>query len=199
MESHLTVLLPLAAVWLAAGWLADGLPRLDHARALRRRTGWVLALTLAGLGLTAAVLVAGLSSAGATAADRAAAGLGLAAAPALVVAASTVRRMRRLRAGAGALASAPGTPAPYGLRAAAGHPLVGLPVQVTGLTILPAVVTASSPGLPFGPGATGAAITVGVLGVAAIGVRHALRHSRLVERATPARPASPRAASPLHV
>ncbi|MCM0676958.1 hypothetical protein NCC78_20035, partial [Micromonospora phytophila] len=75
MESHLTVLLPVAAVWLAAGWLADGLPRLDRARALRRRAGWLLALTLAALGLTSAVLAAGLSSAGDTPADRAAAGL----------------------------------------------------------------------------------------------------------------------------
>ncbi|MEU9505633.1 hypothetical protein AB0D32_05050 [Micromonospora sp. NPDC048170] len=199
MESHLTVLLPLTAVWLVAGWLADGLPRLDHARALRRRTGWVLALTLTGLGLTAAVLVAGLSSAGATPADRAAAGLTLAAVPALVVALCSVRRVRRLRAGAGALSSAPETPAPHGLRASAAHPLIGLPVQVTGLALLPAVATASTPGLPFGPGVAGPAITVGVLGVAAIGVRHALRHSRLVERAVPARPASPRAAGALHV
>ncbi|MEH1099473.1 hypothetical protein [Micromonospora sp. CPCC 205561] len=199
MESHLTVLLPLAAVWLAAGWLADGLPRLDHALALRRRTGWVLTLTLTGLGLTAAVLVAGLSSAGATPADRAAAGLGLAAAPALVVAACGVRRMRRLRAGARALASAPGTPAPHGLRAAAAHPLIGLPVQLTGLAMLPAVAAAGTPGLLSGPGVTGPAITLGVLGVAAIGVRHALRHNRLVERALPAGTASARAASPLHV
>ncbi|MBQ1074151.1 hypothetical protein KBX06_13415 [Micromonospora sp. C31] len=199
MEIHLTVLLPLTAVWLVAGWLADGLPRLDHARALRRRTGWVLALTSTGLGLTAAVLVAGLSSAGAAPADRAAAGLTLAAVPALVVAACTVRRVRRLRAGAVALSSAPDTPSPHGLRASAAHPLIGLPVQVTGLAILPAVVTASAPGLLFGPGVTGPAITVGVLGVAAIGVRHALRHNRFVERAAPARPASARAAGPLHV
>ncbi|MCX4387565.1 hypothetical protein OG777_11560 [Micromonospora peucetia] len=199
MESHLTVLLPLTAVWLAAGWFADGLPRLDHARALHRRTGWVLALTLTGLGLTAGVLVAGLSSAGATPADRAAAGLTLAAAPALVVAACTVRRVRRLRAGAAALSSASETPAPHGLRASAAHPLIGLPVQVTGLGILPAVAAASTPDLPFGAGVTGLAITVGVLGVAAIGVRHALRHSRLVERAVPAHPTSPRAAGALHV
>ncbi|MFG2011051.1 hypothetical protein ACGFNF_18495 [Micromonospora sp. NPDC048868] len=199
MEIHLTVLLSLAAVWLVAGWLADGLPRLDHARALRRRTGWVLALTLTGLGLTAAVLGAGLSSAGATPADRAAAGLTLAVAPALVVAACTVRRVRRLRAGAGALSSAPGTPAPHGLRASAAHPLIGLPVQVTGLVILPAVAAASAPDLLSGPGVAGPAVTLGVLGVAAIGVRHALRHSRLVERAVPVRPASPRAAGALHV
>ncbi|WP_091107786.1 hypothetical protein [Micromonospora citrea] len=199
MESHLTVLAPLAAVWLAAGWLADGMPRLDLADDLRRRAGRVLALTLTALGLTAAVLGVGLSSGGATPVDRAAAGLTLAAAPALVVATCTVRRVRRLRAGAGAFAAAPGTPAPHGLRAAAAHPLVGLPLQVTGLAVLPAVVAAGAPGLLFGPGVTGPAITGGVLGVAAIGVRHALRHSRLAERATPPRPASSRAAGPLHV
>jgi hypothetical protein len=120
------------------------------------------------------------------------------AAPALAVAACTVRRVRRLRAGAGAFAAAPETPAPHGLRAAAAHPLVGLPLQLTGLAILPAVVAAGAPDV-FGPGVTGPAITVGVLGVAAIGVRHALRHSRLAERAAQPRPASPRAARPLHV
>ncbi|PWU48284.1 hypothetical protein DLE60_34465, partial [Micromonospora globispora] len=91
MDDHLTVLLPIAAVWLAAGIVADGLPRLDRARALRRRTGWLSTLTLTGLGLTAAVLIAGLQSAGTTPVDRAAAGLALAAAPAAVVALCTVR------------------------------------------------------------------------------------------------------------
>lgn len=181
MESHLVVLLPLAAVWLAAGWLADRLPGAEQARDLRRRTGPVLALTVAGLVLTATVLAVGL--AGATTFDRAAAGLGLAVAPALVVSACTVRRVRRLRAGAGAFAAAPLTPAPHGLRAAAAHPLIGLPLQLTGLAVLPAVVGALAPDVPTE--ATGPAITVGALGAAVIGVRHALRHSRLVERATP--------------
>ncbi|MBM0259004.1 hypothetical protein JNW89_21785, partial [Micromonospora sp. 4G55] len=72
MDGHLIVLLPIAGVWLAAGVVADRLPRLDRARALRRRTGWLLALTLTGLGLTAAVLAVGLTSAGATPVDRAA-------------------------------------------------------------------------------------------------------------------------------
>jgi hypothetical protein len=128
MDDHLTVLLPVAAVWLAAGIVADGLPRLDRARALRRRTGWLSALTLTGLSLTATVLIAGLQSAGTTPVDRAAAGLGLATAPAAVVALCTVRRVRRLRAGTGAFAAAPDTPAPHGLRAAAAHPLIGLPL-----------------------------------------------------------------------
>ncbi|MGN9811956.1 hypothetical protein ACTMSW_21680 [Micromonospora sp. BQ11] len=199
MESHLAVLLPLAAVWLTAGALADGLPRLDRARTLRRRTGQVLALTGAALGLTVVVGVAGLSSDGGTVVDRAAAGLTLAVVPAGAVAICAVRRMRRLWAGAGAFATAPDTPAPHGLRAAAAHPLIGLPVQVTGLATLPAVVVAAMPELMTRTGASGPAITVGVLGVAAIGVRHALRHSRLAEQAMP-EPASPRtAARPLHV
>ncbi|MEV0809302.1 hypothetical protein [Micromonospora sp. NPDC050200] len=200
MDDHLIVLLPIAAVWLAAGVVADRLPRLDRARALRRRTGWLLALILTGLGLTAAVLAVGLTSAGATPVDRAAAGLGLAAGPALTVAVCTVRRLRRLRAGAGAFASAPETPAPHGLRAAGAHPLIGLPVQVTALAALPPVLSAAGLDLAADPRLTGPAVTLGGLAVIAIGVRLALRHSRLAERALPeAAPASARAARPLHV
>lgn len=185
MDSHLLVLLPVAAVWAAAGVLADGLPRLDRACALRRRTGWLSALTLTGLALTAAVLVVGLQSAGTTPIDRAASGLRLAAVPALVVAVCSVRRIRWLRAGAGAFATAPDTPAPHGLRAAAAHPLVGLPLQVTALAVLPAVVSAAGIDVLAAPAVAGPAITVGALAVIVIGVRHALRHNRFVERATP--------------
>ncbi|GIJ08647.1 hypothetical protein Van01_18610 [Micromonospora andamanensis] len=199
MQSHLALLLPVIAVWWTAGYLADGLPRLNHARELRRHTGWLLALTLTGLGLTVALPVAGLATVGPTLADRAADGLALAALPALLVAACTVRRLRRLWAGAGALAAAPGTPAPHGLRAAAAHPLLGLPLQVTGLALLPAVVAASGAGQFLGPAATGPAITVAALAVAVIGVRHALRHNRLAERAMPERLSSPRPAGALHV
>ncbi|MFU8875333.1 hypothetical protein [Micromonospora sp. SL4-19] len=200
MDLQLAVLLPVAAVWVAAGLVADGLPRLDRARALRRRTGWLSALTLAGLVLTAAVLVMGLQSAGTTAVDRAATDLNLAAAPALVVAACTLRRVRRLRAGTRAIAAAPATPAPHGLRAAAAHPLVGLPIQLTALAILPAMVEAAGVDLLAAPAVTGPAVTVGVLGVIAIGVRHALRHNRLAERALPpAATGSARTADPLHV
>lgn len=198
MENHLAVLFPVAVVWWMAGWLADGLPRLEQARVLRRRAGWVLGLTLAGLGLTGAVLLAGLTGT-AVPANRAAAGLALTAAPALVVAVCTVRRMRRLHDGASALAAAPRIPAPHGLRAAAAHPLVGLPVQVTAMAILPALVAASGADLLARPAVTGSAVTLGVLGVAAIGVRHALRHNRLAERAMSERPASARTARALHV
>ncbi|MCW3842432.1 hypothetical protein ONA70_20230 [Micromonospora yasonensis] len=197
MDSHLIVLLPVAVAWTAAGVVADGLPRLDRARALRRRTGWLSGLTLTGLALTAAVLVAGLLSAGTTPIDRAASGLRLAAAPALVVAACSVRRIRHLRAGAGAFAAAPDTPAPHGLRAAAAHPLVGLPLQLTALAVLPAVVSAAGVDLLAAPAVAGPTITVAALGAAVIGVRHALRHNRLAERAMPT--VSPRPAGPLHV
>ncbi|MET8911120.1 hypothetical protein [Micromonospora sp. NPDC004551] len=200
MDEPLTVLLPVAAVWLAAGVLADGLPRLDRARALRRRTGWLSALVLTGPALTAAVLAAGLQSAGTTALDRAASGLALAAAPALVVAVCTVRRVRWLRAGAGAFAAAPDTPAPHGLRAAAAHPLIGLPLQVTAVAAVGAVLPATGVDLLATPAVAGPAITVAVLGVIAIGVRHALRHNRLAERALPPAVAvSARAGRPLHV
>ncbi|MDG4794784.1 hypothetical protein [Micromonospora sp. WMMD1082] len=200
MQSHLALLLPVATVWWVAGYLADGLPRMTRAHELRRHTGRLLALTLVALGLTVVLPIAGWATVGATVADRAAGGLTLAAVPALVVALCTVRRLRWLRAGAGALAAAaPSTPAPHGLRAAAAHPLIGLPLQVTGLALLPALVAASGAGQFLGPGATGPAITVGALGVAVIGVRHALRHNRLIERAMPERTASARPAGALHV
>ncbi|MBY8875544.1 hypothetical protein K7640_27300 [Micromonospora sp. PLK6-60] len=199
MPEHLAVLLPIAGAWVAAGVVAERLPTPDLARVLRQRTAWLLGLTLTGLGLTAGVLAAGLQSPGGTPYDQATAGLALAVLPALAVAICTVRRVRRLRAGAGALAGAPGTPAPHGLRAAAAHPLIVLPVQLTALATVPAVLSASGLDLFTGPGVTGAAVTVGVLGALAIGVRHALRHSRLAERVAPAESTSARAASPLHV
>lgn len=199
MESQLTILLPVAAAWLAAGVVADGLPRLRNTRMLRRRTGWLLVLTLTGLALTAAVLGGGLLSAGTAPVDQAAAGLTLTAGPALVATICSVRRIRRLRAGAGAFASAPATPAPHGLRAAAAHPLVGLPLQVTALATVPALITATGTDLGANPGVTGPAITVGALAVVAIGVRHALRHNRFAERARPVAVRSTRAAGALHV
>ncbi|MET7950061.1 hypothetical protein [Micromonospora sp. NPDC005324] len=200
MESQLTILLPIAAVWLAAGVVADGLPRLRNTRMLRRRTGWLLMLALTGVALTAVVLGGGLLSAGTAPVDRAAAGLTLAAGPALVATVCSVRRIRRLWAGAGAFASAPATPAPHGLRAAAAHPLVGLPLQVTALATVPALIAAAGADLGADPGVAGPAITVGALAVIAIGVRHALRHNRFAERARPAAVTrSTRTAGALHV
>ncbi|WP_238425537.1 hypothetical protein [Micromonospora parastrephiae] len=199
MESQLTILLPIAAVWLAAGVLADGLPRLRDARTLRRRTGWLLALALTGAALTAVTLTGGLLSAGATPVDRAAAGLILTIGPALVVVVCSVRRIRRLWAGAGAFASAPAPPRRTACAPRRHIPSSGLPLQVSALTTLPAVIAAAGADLGAEPGVTGPAITVGALAVAVIGVRHALRHSRLAERTRPAASPSARAAGPLHV
>ncbi|SIN28189.1 hypothetical protein [Micromonospora cremea] len=199
MESPLAALLPITVLWLAAGVVADGLPRLDRARALRRRAGHLLVLTLVGLTLTGTVLATGLFSAGNSPADQAATALNLAGLPTLMVAVCTVRRVRRLWAGAGAFAAAPETPAPHGLRAAAAHPLIGLPLQVTAVLTVPAVAAAGGTDLLAAPGVTGPAITVGALGILAIGVRHALRHSRLAERARPDAQRSARAPGPLHV
>ncbi|MCI4063496.1 hypothetical protein MRQ36_13265 [Micromonospora sp. R77] len=77
--------------------------------------------------------------------------------------------------------------------------MVGLPLQVTALATVAALVPAAAGDLFADPGVTGAAVTVGVLAVAAIGVRHALRHNRLAERAMPAAVSSPRTAGALHV
>ena len=149
MAGHLIVLLPVAAVWVAAAVVADGLPRLDRARALRRRTGWLSALTLHRPGADRRACCSWACRARAT---RWSTGpppaSALAAAPALMVAVCTVRRVRRLRAGAGAFARAPETPAPHGLRAAGAHPLIGLPLQVTALATVPAVVSAAGAGPP---------------------------------------------------
>ncbi|MFD0783751.1 hypothetical protein ACFQZ8_07475, partial [Micromonospora azadirachtae] len=99
----------------------------------------------------------------------------------------------------GAFATAPGTPTPYGLRAAAAHPLIGLPVQVTALLTVAGMIAASGGDRFTTPGVTGPAITAGALGILAVGVRHALRHNRLAERARAPEPASTRASRPLHV
>ncbi|WBB78276.1 hypothetical protein O7606_18825 [Micromonospora sp. WMMD882] len=190
MDDHLIALVPVAAVWVAAGVVADGLPRLHRARALRRRAGWSITLCLAGLGLMASVTLAALGTVGTTSADRAAAGFALAALPALLVAVCTVRRLRRLRAGAAALAAAPRAPVPPGLRAHAAHPLVGLPLQLTGLALAVAAVVASDLGAGL---AGGPALTLGLLAVASVGVRHALRHDRLASRAPAEGPVGQRA------
>ncbi|MDW5327292.1 hypothetical protein [Plantactinospora sp. KLBMP9567] len=199
MDSDLVILLAMAAVWLAAGLVVEGLPQLRAARRLRRRTGLLLALVGSGLAGLAGVLLAGLVEAEPTLADRTAVGLALPAVPAVVVAAVTVRRLRQLWVGTGAFARAPETPAPPALRAAAAHPMIALPVQVTGLVMLPALVTATGLVPLTSPGMIGVVLTAAVLAVGTIGVRHALRHSRLVERAVTVRSRSSRTAGVLHV
>jgi hypothetical protein len=200
MNIELAMLIGLAAGWLAAGLVADGLPGARTAGALRRRTGSLLALTLAGLLAMAAVGLAALISAGPTLADRLSLHLALPAVPAAVVAFSAVPRLRRLWLAAGAFRAAPDTPVPPALRAGAAHPMIGFPLQVAGLVTLPAMVTATGLVALTGPAMIGMVLTAAVFLAVTIGIRHALRHSRLAERAVLVRPpASPRTSGLLHV
>ncbi len=169
----------LAAVWLSAGLLADGLPIARTAAELRRRAGLLSILVGGGAALFVAVPVVTGALPGPSAAPAAAL---LAAVPAIVVMTSTLRRLGHVRAGAGAFATAPQTPVPPGLRAAAAHPLVAAPLQVTGLAALVGLpIAAGVVEVPAGDVA-GVAITTAAVAVAAIGIRHALRHSRLSVR-----------------
>lgn len=169
----------LAAVWLTAGLLVEALPAARCARQLRRRAGFLSMVVGAGAAVFVAVpVVTGLIP-GESAAPAAAL---LPAIPALVVLTVSVRRLAQVRRGAGAFATAPLTPVPPGLRAAAAHPLVAAPLQVTGLATLVGLPIAA--GVVTVPGSDIAGIAVTIVGVAvvAIGVRAALRHSRLSVR-----------------
>ncbi|MFI6758267.1 hypothetical protein ACIBF5_03860 [Micromonospora sp. NPDC050417] len=188
MDIDLAVLVAVAVVWLAAGLVADGLPQLDSPRTLRRRTTWLLALTGTGLGTLAALGLVALVAAGPTVADRAPLALLLPSVPATAVALLTVGRLRRLRAGAGAFASAPDAPLSPALRAGAAHPMIALPLQVAGLVTLPALVSATS--LVPVAALTGFALTTSLAVVSVIGVRHALRHNRLSENSITVRPSA---------
>ncbi|MFC6019209.1 hypothetical protein ACFP2T_23740 [Plantactinospora solaniradicis] len=199
MFVDLAILLAIAVVWVAAGLVAEGLPRLRTARPLRRRSRLLFVLVVSGLAGLAGVLLTGAVEADPTLADRTAVGLALPAVPAVVVAALTVRRVRELWLRAGAFAAAPEAPAPPALRAAAAHPMIALPVQVTGLVMLPGLVTAAGLVPLTSPSMIGLVLTAAVLAIGTIGVRHALRHSRLVERAVTIRPRSSRSAGILHV
>jgi hypothetical protein len=166
----------LAGVWLTAGLLADALPGARTARELRRRARTLSILVGGWIAVFIAVpLVVGILP-GTSAAPAAAV---LPAVPALVVLMATARRLTQVRRGAGAFATAPLTPAPPALRAAAAHPLVATPLQVTGLAALAGVPIAA--GVIDVPGAqvAGTALTVAGVAVMALGIRHALRHSRL--------------------
>jgi hypothetical protein len=166
----------LVAVWLTAGLLADALPSARSALQMRHRAGLLTALVAGGAAVFVAVpLVTGLLP-GESAAPAAAL---LPAGPALIVLTATLRRLTQVRRGAGAFATAPQAPVPPALRAAAAHPLILVPLQVTGLATLISLPIAG--GLVEVPGADLAGIAVTVVGVAvlAIGVRAGLRHSRL--------------------
>ena len=166
----------LAAVWLAAGLLADTLPAARTARELRRRAHVLSMMVGAGAAVFIAVpVVSGLVS-GESAAPTAAM---LPAMPALLAVTITAHRLSQIRRGAGAFATAPMTPAPPALRAAAAHPLVATPLQVTGLAALVGAPIAA--GIVEVRGTDVAGIALVIAGVAALtlAIRHAVRHSRL--------------------
>ncbi|HWS38577.1 MAG TPA: hypothetical protein VN408_38295 [Actinoplanes sp.] len=169
----------LAAAWLAAGLLSDGLSTAATAHQFRRRAGLVTGLIVAGLAVFIAVPLVATVLPGVQAAPAAAL---LPAVPGLLVVTSTVRRLGRVRRGAGAFATAPLTPIPPGLRAAAAHPLLAAPLQVTGLAALVGLpIAADLVTLPIGEsaGVAGFAVIGVALAIAGIGVRAALRHNRL--------------------
>lgn len=166
----------LAAVWLTAGLLADGLPVARTAARMRRRAGLLSLLVGGGAAVFVAVPVITGILAGPSAAPTAALP---AAVPAIIVMTATLRRLGQVRAGAGAFATAPQTPVPPGLRAAAAHPLIAAPLQVTGLGALVGLPVAAGVVTIPDSDMTGIAVTAAALVVAAIGIRHALRHSRL--------------------
>jgi hypothetical protein len=194
--ADLSLIGALALAWLAAGLIADALPAARTARELRRRAGILAVVIGVGAAVFVAIplvswLVPGRSSAPAAAL--------LAAVPAFVVLTTGARRLGRISRGARVFASAPQIPVPPALRAAAAHPLVLVPIQVTGLAALIGLPIAG--GLVQVPGADVAGIAITVVGVAviAIGVRAAVRHSRLsllalapIGRSRPRVPASTR-------
>lgn len=166
----------LAGVWLVAGLLADGLPAARTALELRRRASLLSALVAAGAAVFVAVpIVTGLLPGE----SAAAAAVLPAAIPGLIVLTLGVRRLGQVRRGAGVFAEAPLTPVPPALRAAAAHPLVLVPLQVTGLAAILALPIAGRVVEVPGTDVAGIAITLVGVAVLAIGVRAAMRHSRL--------------------
>jgi hypothetical protein len=169
----------LAAIWLTAGLLVEGLSTANCASELRRRSGLLSMLVGAGAAVFVAVpVITGLIP-GPSAAPAAAL---LPAIPAMVVLTVSLRRLTQVRRGSGAFATAPRTPVPPGLRAAAAHPLVAAPLQVTGLATLVGLPIAAGVVSVPGSDVAGIAITIVAVAVVAIGIRAALRHSRLSVR-----------------
>lgn len=166
----------LAGVWLSAGLLVDGLASARTAAALRRRARVLSGLVVAGAAVFVAVpVVIGLLPGESVAA----AAVLPAAVPALIMLTAGVRRLNVVRRGAGVFAAAPQTPVPPGLRASAAHPLVLVPLQVTGLAALLGLPIAGRVVEIPGADVAGIAVTAVGLAVVVIGVRAAVRHSRL--------------------
>ncbi|HTF09503.1 MAG TPA: hypothetical protein VK659_15150 [Asanoa sp.] len=182
MGTSLALTAAIAAAALAAAALADLLPRATTAAVLRRRAARLQLLVGGLLTVLAAIGLAGLAGYD----DLVPAVVPLAV-PALAVGFFSLRRLGRVRRGAAAFATAPHTPAPPGLRAAAAHPLLALPIQVTALAGVAAVLAAAGLVALTVPAVLGVVLTTAGLVVTGIGVRDALRHSRLAEGAV-ARP-----------
>jgi hypothetical protein len=182
MGTSLALTAAIAAAALAAAALADLLPRATTAAVLRRRAARLQLLVVGLLAVLAAIGLAGLAGYD----DLVPAVVPLAV-PALAVGFFSLRRLSRGRRGAAAFATAPHTPAPPGLRAAAAHPLLALPIQVTALAGVAAVLAAAGLVALTVPAVLGVVLTAAGLVVTGIGVRDALRHSRLAEGAV-ARP-----------
>jgi hypothetical protein len=166
----------LCSVWLAAGMLADALPAAQSALELRRRAG-VLSTVLAGGALVfVAIPLVSYLAPGSSAAPTAAL---LAAVPGLFAVTVSLRRLTRVRRGAEVFATAPQTPVPPALRAAAAHPLLTTPPQVTGLAAIIGLPIAAH--LITAPGAEVAGIAIALVGVSVlvVAVRAGVRHSRL--------------------
>lgn len=180
----------LAAIWLVAGLLADALPTARTARELRRRAGIISLLVGAGAAVFVVIPVITDLRPGASAAPAAAL---LPAVPALVAVTSSLRRLTQIRRGTAAFTSAPRTPVPPGLRAAAAHPLVTVPLQVTGLAALIGLPIAGHLVDVPGTDVAGIALAVVAVAVLVIAVRAGLRHSRLSVRVVaPATKRAPR-------
>jgi hypothetical protein len=170
--TELSLIGALAVIWLGAGLLADSLPVARTALDLRRRVRLVSLLIGAGAAVFVAVAALPVESAVKTAAV-------LPAVPGMVVLVWTWRRLTQVRQGAGAFATAPGAPLPPALRAAAAHPLIAAPLQVTGLAALIGLPIAGGVVTVPGDHLAGPVITGMAVAVIVIAVRHAVRHSRL--------------------
>jgi hypothetical protein len=166
----------LAVAWLAAGLVADALPAARTALELRRRAGTLTIVVAGGAAVFVSVPLVTAMLPGSSEAPAAAL---LPAIPALVVLATGLRRLTQIRRGAGAFATAPQTPVPPALRAAAAHPLLLVPMQVAGLAAVVGLPIAGRLVSVPGSDLAGIAITLVSAAVVAIGVRAAMRHSRL--------------------
>lgn len=171
MDTDLALTSAVAGVALVAALLADVLPGATSAAALRRRA---TRLQVTVVAILAAVVAGILTDHGVRAAL-------VLAVPAIAVGFVSLRRLNRVRRGAAAFATAPHTPAPPGLRAAAAHPLLVLPIQVTALASIAATLTMAGVVSIAVPAVLGVVLTTAGLAVTGIGVRLALRHSRLAE------------------